>query len=1042
MLLSDISVKRPVFAAVISLLLVAFGVISFTQLPLREFPDVDPPVVTVSTDYVGASAAVVETRVTQVIEDRIAGVEGIKSIESSSRDGRSDITIEFKLSRDIDGAANDVRDRVSRVLDNLPEEADPPEVFKVDSNTRPIMWFNLTSPVMDVLQLTDFAERNIVDRLSVVDGVARIIIGGQQRYAIRIFLDRQALAARGLTVADVEGALRAENVELPAGEVESVARDFTVRVEREYRRPEDFATLVIAEGEDGHLIRLGEVARVELAGERERREFRGNGQPMIGLGIVRQSTANTLDVARAVKQAVDRVRLTLPESIEIADSYDSSVFVESAVREVYRTLAIAMGLVVLVLFAFLGNIRTVMVPAVTVPVCLIATFTVMNFLGLSINLLTLLGLVLAIGLVVDDAIVVLENIYRRIEEGERGLLAAYRGARQVGFAVIATTLVLIGVFVPIIFLEGNVGRLFGELAVALSAAVAFSSLVALTLAPMLCSKLLSRRMDRPAMSKWIDRQFVAIRAGYGRSLEFCFNHRGAILAAFLATFVVIAGLMRAVPSELAPQEDRGAFFVTVRGPEGAGFEYMREQMRLIEAQTVHLVESGEARRVLMRTDANRAFGIVILSLWGERDRSAAQIVAELNRRYENVPGVRTFIVQPQGIVSGRSREPVQFVVGGDDYPSLARFRDVIQEAARDNPGLISLDADYRETQPQFRVRVDRNRAADLGVSIATIGRTLETALGGRTVTTFIDRGEEYDVIVRLADADRRQPSDIDNIYVRSGRSGELIPLSNLTTLQEIADASALNRYNRVRALTISANLAPGYSLGDALAFLEGVVASELPEVVNIDYKGESREFKEAGGAIYFTFAIALLVVFLILAAQFESFLHPLVIMLTVPLAVAGGLLGLYLTGSTLNIYSQLGMIMLIGLAAKNGILIVEFANQMRDKGLEIKDALIEAAQVRLRPIIMTSLSTAMGALPLILATGAGSASRLTIGVVVFSGVLVATFFTLFVVPVFYMTLARYTRPVGFVAARIRRFEEEEHPSARDDHIPADRTPAE
>ncbi|GGO15290.1 multidrug transporter [Iodidimonas muriae] len=1040
MILSDISVKRPIFATVISLLLVAFGIISFTQLPLRELPDIDPPIVSVNTNYPGASAAVVESRVTQIVEDRIAGIEGIKSISSSSRDGSSRVTIEFTLTRDIDAAANDVRDRVSRILNNLPEEADPPEISKVDSDTDAIMWFSLVSPVLDVMQLTDYADRFIVDRLSVADGVATVRIGGQQRYSMRVHLDRQAMAARNLTATDIENALRSENVELPAGRIESTDRNITVRVERDYKTAQDFSELVLGVGDDGHLIRLGEVARVELGAEDDQNFFRGNGAARVGLGIIRQSTANTLDVANAVRAEVERIRETLPEGMDLDESFDGSVFIAEAIDEVYVTLGIAMVLVFLVLYSFLGSLRTVIVPAVTVPVCIIAAFTVMSLLGVTLNLLTLLALVLAIGLVVDDAIVVLENIYRRVEAGEPRLLAAYHGARQVGFAVIATTLVLIGVFVPIAFLEGNVGRLFSELGITLATTVAFSSLVALTLTPMMCSKLLRRTGPKGWVNAHVDDGFEKLRRGYQNALTYCFHNKAIILLLFAAITASIVGLVNAIPNELAPREDRGSFFLVARGPEGAGFNYMREQMDEVEKRAMYLVnETKEARIVIVRADGdNSGFAVIVLKPWSERKRSADEIIAELRGRLASMTGVSVFINMRQGISAGGGRDPVNFVVGGNTYEELAKIRTILEEEAAKLP-LIGVDTDYRETQPQIRVAIDRDRAADLGVSVSTIGRTLETMLGGRRVTTFVERGEEYDVIVRADDSNRREPSDLTNIYVRSDRSGDLIPLSNVITLREQAASATLNRYNRVRALTLTAQLADGYSLGEALADLENVVRESLPDVSSIDYKGESRELKEAGNAVLFTFAMAFLVVFLILAAQFESFIHPFVIMLTVPLAAAGGLLGLYLSGSTLNIYSQIGLVMLIGLAAKNGILIVEFANQLRDEGLEIRDAVIEASLIRLRPIIMTSLSTVMGAVPLIMATGPGSASRLTIGVVIFAGVSISTVLTVFMVPVFYDMLAKYTRSPGYEAARLKKQQEER---AQTGTIGAQGTPAE
>lgn len=1026
MILSDISVKRPVFATVISLLLIAFGLISFQELAVRELPDVDPPIVGIRTNYPGANATVVETRVTQIIESAIAGVPGIKTISSNSSDGSSRITIEFLLSRDIDAASNDVRDRVSRILNNLPEEVEPPEVSKADDDTRPIIWFSLTSPVMDILQLTDYAERNIVDRLSVVDGVAAVRIGGQKRYAIRIHLDRQAMAAREVTVQDIETVMRSENVELPAGKIESINRDTIVRLNREYSRPQDFETMVIKEGTDGGFVRLGDIARVELGAERDERTFRGNGKPIIGLGVVKQSKGNTLAVANAVKAEMAKIRETLPESMELLASYDSSVFIDKAIDEVYFTLTVAMGLVVLVLYLFLGNIKTVLVPAVTVPVCIIASFWILNLTGVSINLITLLGLVMAIGLVVDDAIVVLENIYRRVEEGEPGLVAAYRGARQVGFAVIATTLVLIGVFVPIMFLTGNVGRLFGELAITMTAAVVFSSLVALTLSPMLCSKLVRRRNKKPAFARTLDNIFKRLQAAYGHALEVCLQNKLVITLCFLTCFAMIFGLQQRIPSELAPIEDRGGLFMRMRGPEGASHEFMQKQMYLVEEQVQPLLESGEMVRILLRVDGSGGWGFLILSPWDERERSSTEILNELRPKLiRNVPGARAIPIETSGLTRRGDGDPFQFVIGGDTYEDLGRFKEILLEELADYPGLTNLDGDYRENQPQFKVRINRARAADMGVSVQSIGRTLETMMGGRRVTTFVQDGEEYDVILQAEEEDRMSPLDMENIHVASTRTGELIPLSNLVSVEEVSGAGDLRRYNRVRALTLSAGLAEGYTLGEVLDHVEQLVRDNIPDVTSIDYKGATREYKEAGSDIYFIFALALVVVFLILAAQFESFIHPFVIMLTVPLAVLGGLLGLWAAGSTLNIYSQLGLIMLIGLAAKNGILIVEFANQLRDEGKSVRDALLDASKTRLRPILMTGISTAMGAVPLMMASGAGANSRITIGVTVFGGVIVATFFTLFIVPVFYDYFARFTKSPGHVAGQLKDFEDKE-----------------
>ncbi len=1028
MMLSDVSITRPVLATVLSLLLVAFGVVAFDRLPLREYPDIDPPVVSIETVYPGAAANVVETRITQLIEDRIAGVEGIRTVESISEDGRSAITIEFSIDRDIDGAANDIRDRVSAVLDQLPVEAEPPNIQKVDSNEDVIMWLNLVSDRMSVPELTDYASRYLVDRFSVLDGVARIRVGGSQVYAMRVWLDRNELAARALTVADVEAALRAENLELPAGSIESVDRQFSVRMNRTFNAPDDFARLVLSRGTDGHLVRLGDVGRVERGAEETRTFFRGNGVPMVGIGVVKQSTANTVAVADAAKAEAARINPTLPEGMEIKQSFDSSVFVKDAVKEVYKTLAIAIALVILVIFLFLGSVRATLVPAVTVPVSIVATFTILLALGFSVNILTLLALVLAIGLVVDDAIVVLENIHRRMEDyGETRLVAAYRGTRQVGFAVIATTVVLIAVFVPIAFLQGDVGRLFAEFALTMAAAVAFSSFVALSLSPMLASQILPQSHRRSSLSHGVDWAFQWVRRGYGALLRVLLHQPWIVVLGFLGTLGAAIWLFEQIPQEYAPKEDRGAFFVLINGPEGASYQYMSDYMDEVERRLMPYTESGEAIRLLVRAPRtfsntalfNTGMAVMVLNDFDKR-RSGWVIMDEVRAKLADLPGVTAFPVMRQGF-GARIQKPVQFVLGGGTYEELAEWRDLLLAAIeQDNPGLIGIDWDYKETKPQLKVEIDYDRAADLGVTVGNIGRTLETMLGSRKVTTYLDAGEEYDVIVEGERSAQRTPGSLENLYVRSDRSGELIPLSNLVRVIESADSQSLNRYNRLRAITIEANLASGLALGDALSYLEAKVAETLPEQAQIDYKGQSRDFRTSNQDILFIFALGLLVVFLVLAAQFESWIHPLVIMLTVPLAMAGALFGLWLTGQTLNIYSQIGLIMLVGLAAKNGILIVEFANQLRDQGKAFRDALLEAADVRLRPIMMTGITTAAGSVPLLLSSGAGAETRTVIGTVILAGVLSATLFTLFVVPVAYDLLARRTGSPGDLKRRLER----------------------
>ena len=1028
MMLSDTSIKRPVFAWVVSLVLIVFGLVAFSRLALREYPDIDPPVVSISTSYPGASASVVETRITQIIEDRIAGVEGVRFINSRSQDGRSNISIEFRIDRDIESAANDVRDRVSGVVDLLPDEADPPEVEKADADDDVILWMNLASEQLATPELTDYANRYLVDRFSALDGVARVQVGGARDYAMRVWIDRRALAARGLVASDIERALRAENIEAPAGNLESGDLYYTMRIDRAFRTVDDFAGLVIAQGE-GYLVRLGDVARVERGTVDDRTTFLGNGEPMVGLGIVKQSTANTVDVAKAAKELAEDLNATLPGGMQIYRSFDSSVFIEASIREVWRTLAITVGLVTLVIFLFLGSLRATLIPAVTVPVSVIATFIIMYALGLSLNLLTLLALVLAIGLIVDDAIVVLENIDRRMKElGETPLVAAFNGTRQVGFAVFATTLVLMAVFIPITFMGGNTGRLFTEFAVAIAASVAFSCFVALSLSPMIASKILkpqtgSRTGVLALLPNLVDRAFSGVKWLYGHVFDIIVRFPVIMIAGLLGAFAAIWLLYQTLGQEYAPTEDRGSFFISVRGPEGASFEYMSKYLDEIERRLLPYTESGEISRLLVRAPGfgsnayNQGNVVAVLDDWSSR-RPAQEVMGEINAKMSDLPGIRAFAIMRQGLASGGGK-PVQFVIGGPSYEQLVEWRDTFVAALEaDNPGLTDIDWDYKENQPQYRIEINYARAADLGVTVSEIGSTLQTMLGSRRVTTYIDQGEEYDVILEGLRSEQSTPNDVQNIYVRSTRSGELVPLASVVTITPFADSPTLNRYNRVRAITIDANLAPGVNLGEALDGMERVARDVLPQEATIDFKGQSLEFRSSGASILFVFGLGLLIVFLVLAAQFESWIHPLVIILAVPATLAGGMFGLWLTGQTLNIYTQIGLIMLIGLAAKNGILVVEFANQLRDEGKDFDTALKEASLARLRPILMTGLTTAVGAMPLIFTHGAGAETRMAIGIVVFFGAIASVTVALLVVPAAYSLLARRTGSPGDVARKL------------------------
>ncbi len=1028
MILSDLSVKRPVFATVINLLIITFGIVAFLMLPLREYPDIDPPVVNISTSYPGASAAIVETKITKLLEDRISGIEGVKTINSNSRVGRSSITIEFNLDRNIDAATNDVRDRVSRALNNLPEQSEPPEVSKANDDENVIVWFVLQSDTMSTLELTDYANRYIVDRFAVVDGVARVQVGGGRTYAMKIRLNRASMAARNITVQDIESTLRDENIELPAGRIESIDRDFSIRVERSYLSEQDFANMVITHSDNNSVVRLGDVAQVFVGAQDDENMFRGNGKNMVGLGVIKQSKANTLEVVKSARKEMVTIRESLPVGTTITNSYDSSVFIQGSIDEVYNTLIIAMLMVILVIFLFLGNVRATLIPAITVPVALIGSMMALSWFGFSINLLTLLALVLAIGLVVDDAIVVLENIYRRIENGQSPIMAAYEGGREVAFAVVATTLVLVAVFVPLVFLSGNVGRLFTEFAIAIAAAVVFSSLTALSLTPMMCSKMLKHRERSSSFGQKLDRAFARIEAAYGRALANTIHQPILILLVLALSLAAVFILFNKLPAEYTPKEDRGNFFLIMQGAEGASHENNVKNMHQIEEKLLGYQEKGELDRVLVRVPGfGGSGGIAIVGLpeWDKRSVDTFSFINKINREVQSVTDVRAFAIMRRGIRGGGgSNEPVSFVLQGNTFEELAQWRDILINEAQKNPNLSNINSDYKETYPQLLVQIDRERAYDLGVPVGDIAATLETMLGQRRVTTFVDRGEEYDVIVEGDEKQYQSPTDIDNLYVRSRTTHKLIPLANVLNIAENATSSRLNRYNRLRSITITANLADGYALGDALDFLVDVTKNKLPEHVQVAYKGESLLLKESGNSILFVFLLALLITYLVLAAQFESFVHPFVILLTVPLALVGALTGLELMGMSLNIYSQIGIVMLIGLAAKNGILIVEFANQLRDKGVAFEQALLSAAQQRLRPIVMTTFTTVTSAIPLVLAVGPGAESRMVIGVVIFAGVSLASMFTLFIVPGAYYWLCRNTGSPQAIANEIDKLEQQ------------------
>jgi multidrug efflux pump len=1077
MMLSDISVRRPVFAAVAAIILSVIGVASFMALPVRELPNVDPPNISVNTTYRGASAEVIEERITQVIERQVAGIQGIDRVTSNSRDGQSNVNIQFTLDRNLDEAANDVRDVVSRVTRNLPVQADPPQISKANADSSPILFLSLTSTTLNRLQLTDYAQRYLVERLSTVDGVAQVGLAGDQAYAMRIWLDPNAMAARNVTVDDVKTALNSQNLELPAGSLQAPTKDFTIRVARGYATAEDFErmpiqqtrsstqTVVSSSGSGSaavggsasvagaasgvrqtmatttnapaYITRLGDIAKIEEAASEDRRMYRSNGVDQIGLTITRQSQSNDLQIADGVNAALADINKSLPKGTELLMTSDNTMFTRHAIQEVWITMAISLGLVALVNFIFLGTWRAALIPSIVAPICIAASFIVLAPLGFSINLLTLLALVLAIGLVVDDAIVVVENIQRRIDEGEPPIVAAQRGARQVFFAVVATTIVLLSVFAPLMFMPGYIGKLFVELAVAIAAAVAFSAVLALSLSPMLASKLLRPAHGEGFIARRVDAGMLALRSSYAHSLQMLLGDRRATFAAggLMVLMAVLAGvLFTSLPRELVPNEDRRRVDINIQGPEGAGFDYTMRAMKQVEGklqklQTDHVIERYSVSAPGWGgggSSFNGGSANIVMSDTGKKGISAQDLAAQLNREFASITSARVIAsVRPplQRGGGGGGGSNVDLIVMGNEYPEIAAKSQPILDAALANPGIQRPRSQYEPTSPRVLVDIDHERAAAMGVSPQAIGGALQTLFGSERVTTYIKNGQEYDVLLQTQRENRETEQDLRNVYVRAS-NGATVPLSSLVTTKVRGDTPSRPRTDRQRTVTLSMQLNPDYPVGEAVKFLQQEMAKQ-PTAMPYKWGGTARDYIEGSSSVLLAFGLALLLVFLVLAAQFESWIHPAVIMLTVPIATLGGLFGLLVAGSSINTYSQVGLIILVGIAAKNGILIVEFANQLRDEGLSIREAVIESSSLRLRPIIMTSISAAAGAIPLIVWGGAGGESRKSIGVTIFFGSVFATMVTLFVVPVFYNLLARFTKSPMATARRIEAFEESE-----------------
>ncbi|MEO8294058.1 MAG: efflux RND transporter permease subunit [Gemmatimonadota bacterium] len=997
MKISDIAIERPVLASMMSAALVLFGVLGYTRLSVRQYPDVDPPVISVSTVLPGANPQVVESAVTDILEEELSTVEGLRTLTSSSAEQSSNITLEFNLDRPVEAAAQDVRDKVSRVRGRLPQEVLEPVVSKQEADANPFFWLALEGENYDLLQLSDIADRVVKTRLQTLPGVGQALIFGERRFSMRVWLSASELSARNLTVADVESAIRSRNVEIPSGRIESTQREFSVRSLGELKTPEEFADLVV-DNQHGQMIRLRDIGRVELGAENERSSLRYNGTSAVAIGVIRQSKANLIQVADAIQAELPAIQQALPPGVKLQIAFDQSVFVRRSIEEAKSTLVIAGVLVVIIIFIFLRNIRATIIPGLAIPTSIVATFAVMYALGFSINNLTLLALTLAIGIVVDDAIIVLENAYRHQEElGEDPETAAINGTREIAFAVLATTISLVAVFIPLAFLKGSTGRLFNEFGIAVAGSVVISGFVALTLTPMLCAKILRVPKQHGPIFRAFEHGFEAITTGYSRALGWSLRHRGVIFGGALGTLVIAFVMFKVLKREFIPPEDQGYFVTIVVAPEGSTLSYTDQYEKRIE-QILSRTKDVEGYFSIVGFGGRVNQGILFVRLedWSKRDRQVKDVINEVQPQFFGVPGVFAFANQPPAF--GGFSNPVQFVVQHPDFGVLTGAMDTLVKRAGQIKGLINVQTDLRVNKPELTVNFDRNRAEDLGIPVRDVASALQTLLGGHRSSTFTRADKLYDVITQLSPEQRATPADMSGIYVR-GKDGQLVQLDALARVSEGVGPQSLNHFNRVRSFTLTANLAPGFTLGEALDSLRAVAATVLPRGSSTALAGESREFEESGGALYFAFVLALIVVFMVLASQFESLVHPFTVLMAVPLAVTGALVTLKLFGSTLNLYSQIGMILLIGIVTKNSILLVEYANRERARGKSPIDAMIESGRVRLRPIIMTSFATIMGALPIALGIGAGSISRKPLGYGVVGGVFFSTMLTLFLVPV-------------------------------------------
>ena len=1035
--LTEISIKRPVVAWVMSLVLVIFGMFVFSELPVRELPEgIQPPVVQVQTDYKSASAEIIDEEITQKIEDVIGGAEGIKNIDSTSLNGRSRINIEFNTDIDIDNAANDIRERVSRVVDNLPSESSPPQILKRAAGFTTTMWLGLSSPTWNDLDLGDYAERYLVDAFSSVPNVGRILVGGLRELSVRVWVDPIKLAANDLTIQEVEGALRNENVDLPAGTLEADNRDLTLNIDKSYTNIETIKSLPIKKVKN-KVILLSDVANVEFGPVSEKTLFkaqRKNAKNLktVGIGIYAKSGASTVELSSQIKKKINEIKSSLPDGLNLEIAFNRATYVGTAIQEVYKSLIIAFILVVLIIYLFLGNLKAVIVPAIALPVSLIGSFLGLYIFDLSINIFVLLSFILAIGIITDDSVIMTDAIYTRIEKGETSLVAAYKGSKQITFAIIATTLILVAVFLPLIFIKGIAGTLFRETAIALSFSIVVSSFVALTLSPMLGSKFLSKKEKKGLFVKKFNNLFKSFSEGYIETLGYWLNKKKIISGFIILVVLGSIFLFNFTKKELIPIEDRGAYLIIGSTDEGSSFEYTQDKAQIIESRLLKLLEAENSpyERLIMRvpgfgksaTTYNSFIIIALLDEWKNREKGSQTVLREAIGKIVSVPQAFAFPISPQSIRISSYNKPVQMVIYGSSYEELEKIQKELIQSLRKNRNLSRIESDYTKNKPEVKLITNKNRAKDLGVSTETIGRTLETFYGGKKVTTFNRMGREYPIILQQYLSDRRNKDGISKIHVRSETSGKLVSLASLVEFEEKGTAETLPRYNRQRAVTISAAIDENYSLAEAMKYLENTMNNLAPQN-QITWKGKSEELKETSNEIFIIFALALITAYLVMAATFNSFIHPFIIILTVPLAVFGGLIFILFLNSSINIFSQIALVILIGISTKNSILIVDYANQIRRTGAKIEIAIKEACKLRIRPIIMTSLSTMIAMLPLVIGNigpGAGEGSRLAVGSTILGGMIISTFFTLYITPTMYLALAKNTKRIDAVDLELKK----------------------